>query len=66
MRIKKAKEAARTREKEKNAAAQAEVDATDPEYAPPSDEEDIVASPVASTSKPGAKKPEEARIQIIK
>ncbi|KAJ7899482.1 hypothetical protein B0H14DRAFT_3423794 [Mycena olivaceomarginata] len=41
MRIKKTKEAARTREKEKSAATQAEVDATDPEYVPPSDKEDI-------------------------
>ncbi|KAJ6586755.1 hypothetical protein B0H10DRAFT_1961600 [Mycena sp. CBHHK59/15] len=47
MRIKKTKEAARTREKQKSAAAHAEIDPTDPEYAPPSDEEDIVA-PLAS------------------
>jgi hypothetical protein len=59
MRIKKTKEAARTREKQKSA-AQNEIDPTDPEYAPPSDE-DIVA-PGPSTSKSTTKKPEEARI----
>ncbi|KAJ7481620.1 hypothetical protein FB451DRAFT_132888 [Mycena latifolia] len=59
MRIKKTKEAARTREKEKSAATQAEVDARDPAYAPPSDEEDTIVVPIPSTSKSGAKKPEE-------
>jgi hypothetical protein len=53
MRIPKTKEAARTREKQKSAAAQTEID---PEYAPPSDEEDIV-TPVASTSKSRTKSP---------
>ncbi|KAJ7091678.1 hypothetical protein C8R44DRAFT_750581 [Mycena epipterygia] len=42
----------------KSAAAQAEIDAVDPEYAPPSEEEDIVA-PIADASKSRAKKPEE-------
>ncbi|KAJ7736213.1 hypothetical protein DFH07DRAFT_779761 [Mycena maculata] len=40
MRVKKTKEAARAREKQKTVAAQA-IDPTDPEYAPPSDEENI-------------------------
>lgn len=61
MRIPKTKEAARSREKEKSAAARAEFDSTDPEYAPPSDEEDTVA-PGPSTTNSRAKKPEEARM----
>ncbi|KAJ7078408.1 hypothetical protein B0H15DRAFT_1001186 [Mycena belliarum] len=42
MKIKKTKEAARSREKQKNASAQAELTAADPEYVP-SDEEDSLA-----------------------
>jgi hypothetical protein len=67
MKVKKAKEAARTREKKKNAAAQTEIDRTDPEYTPLNDGEDIaLQGPGTSESKSRTKKPAEARFYIFK
>lgn len=63
MRVPKTKEAARAQEKQKHVTAQTEIDRTDPEYVPLSDEE--ADAPEPSTSSSRAKKPEEARILVL-